>query len=84
MFVVYVIKNDLGKIYIGQTGDLDTRLLRHNGILRSKSRSYTRINKGVWKVVYQEVYRTRQEALKREKYLKSHRGRDWLRETMGP
>lgn len=84
MFTVYVINNDSGKIYIGQTSNLDKRLLRHNGVLRSNTRSYTRINKGSWRVVYQEKYNTRQEAIKREKFLKSHVGRDWLRRVLGP
>lgn len=83
MFTVYVIKNDSRKIHIGQTSNLDKRLLRHNGVLGSNSRSYTKINKGVWKVVYQEKYNTRQEVIKREKFLKSHVGRDWLKNKLG-
>lgn len=79
MFYVYVIRNEKGKIYIGQTSNLEKRLARHNGDLPSKSGSYTRVNKGVWKVVYKEGYTNRLEALKREKYLKSHVGRDWLK-----
>lgn len=85
MFYVYVIKNDFDKIYIGQTINLDKRLLRHNGALKSKNRSYTKINNGVWKAIYKETYNTRQEAIKRERYLKSHSGRDWLRrKILGP
>lgn len=83
MIIVYVLKSQsTGKIYIGQTADLEKRLARHNGSLPSKQRSYTKVNKGSWEVVYSEKYGTRQEALTREKYLKSHIGRDWLRRNI--
>lgn len=83
MFYVYVIKNEYGKIYIGQTGDIDHRLKRHNKELPVKKSSYTFKNKGTWKLIYKEEYRTRSEALKREKHLKSHKGRDWIRQNLG-
>lgn len=83
MFYVYLIQNEKGKTYIGQTADLENRLLRHNGFLRTKAKSYTRINKGLWKLVYKELYNTKQEVLRREKYLKSHHGRDWLKIKLG-
>lgn len=79
MFTVYLIRNENNKTYIGQTGDLENRVKRHNGLLRTKAKSYTNINKGNWKIVFKEEYDTRQEAIEREKYLKSHHGRDWLK-----
>lgn len=85
MFLVYVLENETNhKIYIGQTADLETRLNRHNGLLVTKKKSYTSINKqnGNWIVIYTEEYNTRHEALHREKYLKSHVGRDWLKQKM--
>lgn len=79
-FFAYVIQSEYsGKIYIGQTDNLEFRLRRHNGTFPSNKRSYTRINKGSWKLVYHETFNSRKEARVREKYLKSHRGRDWLR-----
>lgn len=82
MFYTYVIKNEKGKIYIGQTEDLEKRLLRHNLQLKSKARSYTKINRGKWLLVYKEACRSRVEAIKREKFLKSHIGRNWLRKIL--
>jgi predicted GIY-YIG superfamily endonuclease len=52
-YTVYVIKNELGKIYIGQTEDLSQRLKHHNGVLNSKKTSFTYKQKqGEWKIVY--------------------------------
>lgn len=82
-YFTYVLRSEFsGKIYIGQTDNLELRLRRHNGTLPDHKRGFTRINKGPWKVVYQEMFSTRREAIKREKYLKSHRGRDWLRSSI--
>jgi putative endonuclease len=79
-FSVYVIENEIGDIYIGQTDDFEKRLERHNGILKSKAGSFTNINrKGLWKLIYSEIYRTRKEALSREKQLKSYRGREFIK-----
>ena len=84
MYYVYVIKNDRSKIYIGQTADLEKRLERHNDKNSRKLRSYTSINKGPWKLIYKEEFETRKKAIEREKYLKSHIGRDWLKLKLGP
>jgi len=77
MFSVYGIIN---KIYIGQTADIDSRLQRHNGLLKNKGKSYThKNNKDEWKLIYKEDFNTRQEAMKRERELKSFRGREFIR-----
>jgi len=79
-YFTYVIQStSTGKIYIGQTDNLNLRLRRHNGTLPTNKRSYTKLNKGPWKLVYHEELNTRKDATIREKLLKSHRGRDWLR-----
>jgi putative endonuclease len=80
MFIVYVIQNERSnRIYIGQTADLETRLNRHNRKLSNKSTSFTSKNRGTWKVVYKENYDTREKAFKREKELKSFRGREFVK-----
>lgn len=83
MFWVYVIVNELGKKYTGQTSDLEIRLKRHNGELPSKSSSFTKINKGSWKLIYKEELESRKETLERERFLKSHVGRNWLKKVLG-
>jgi len=80
MFYVYVIKNnERGKIYTGHTSDLKSRLKRHNGLLKNKARSFTSKNKGIWKLIYGEKYETREKAIKREKWLKSGVGREYIK-----
>ena len=79
MFTVYVLQNEKGKIYIGQTEDLQARMRRHTLQAKSKRTSYTYKNHGDWRIVYTEEYPTRQEAIKREKQLKTAAGRKFIK-----
>ena len=77
MYTVYAIFNRTsGSIYIGQTEDIDRRLVEHNS---HTFRGYTARFDGEWQLIYTEVVGTRQEALKREKQLKSFRGREFIK-----
>lgn len=78
IYYVYVICNNSGKFYIGQTSDLEKRLARHNSILPSKTSSFTK-SKGPWKVTHQEECKSRLEAKIREKQLKSFKGREFIK-----
>ena len=79
-YYVYSIYNlERDNIYIGHTSDLVARLKRHNQLLKNKPTSYTSKNSGNWILTYTEEFITRQEAVKREKQLKSFRGREFLR-----
>ena len=79
MYTVYAIYNKMGKkIYIGQTEDIERRLQQHNKIIDNPS-LYTSRFEGQWELIYKEQYTSRQEALKREKQLKSYQGRLFLR-----
>ena len=76
-FVVYALYNkEANKIYIGQTHDLENRMTLHNTHIL---KGYTSRFQGEWRVIYSEFFLTRQEALKREKELKSFRGREFVR-----
>jgi len=78
MFYVYVIYNkDRNKIYIGQTGNLKSRVAEHN---KKRGNHYTAKFEGEWILIYKESLATRTEALKREKQLKSHQGREYLKQ----
>ena len=77
MYYVYVLINEKGKIYIGQTKDINKRLNDHK---RGWSK-YTR-NKGNWQLLFTEEYSTRTEVIKRERYLKSGVGRKYIKEVI--
>ena len=66
---IYIIKSlSDGSFYIGYSADIDRRLTEHN----SGKSLYTR-RKMPWRLVYFEVFATKSEALKREKFLKAQR-----------
>ena len=74
MFFVYVLRSDVfGRRYTGYTQDLEQRLGQHNhGVTKSTK------NRGTWELIYQEQFATRAEAMRREKFLKSGKGREEL------
>ncbi|MDD4052123.1 MAG: GIY-YIG nuclease family protein [candidate division Zixibacteria bacterium] len=74
MYTVYVLRSHRGLRYIGHTSNLDQRLREHN----SGTCKTTKVDTG-WVVVYQETFGSRSEAMKREKWLKSGAGREFLR-----
>ncbi|MBW6431657.1 GIY-YIG nuclease family protein [Patescibacteria group bacterium] len=67
VFFVYILKSENNKLYIGQTNNLKNRQNFHKWGVASK---FTRQNKGPHRLVYSEEYKTRKEAMKREKQLK--------------
>ena len=81
MYKVYIIVNPEGKTYIGQTNNLERRLKEHNNP-NYRGTLYTKRIKGPWKLLYFEGYSTRGEAMKREKELKSGKGRKWIKEVL--
>jgi len=76
-FIVYVLySRNFKRTYVGQTNNLEQRLERHNkGMVKS-----TRLFQP-WDVAYHEQYRSRAEAMKREKWLKSGSGRDFIKKV---
>jgi putative endonuclease len=78
MFYVYGIYNKKhDKIYIGQTENLEQRIILHNN--REFKNSYTSRFDGEWILVYKEELASRREVLVREKQLKSYRGREFIK-----
>jgi len=71
-YVLYSIKHD--HIYIGQTNNLEVRLQEHNSGICKSTKHYI-----PFQVIYYEEFQTRSESMKREKELKSHKGRDFIR-----
>ena len=70
-YYVYVISNNTkNKIttYVGYTNNLKKRLSLHN---KGKGAKFTRGRR--WKIIYSERYKTKNEALSREYYIKKNR-----------
>jgi putative endonuclease len=75
-YTVYVLYSELyNKHYIGYTSDIESRLKSHNELA---TKGYT-IKYRPWKIIYTEEYNEKNEAIKREKFLKSGKGRDFIK-----
>ena len=75
MFTVYVLKSTVfKKSYVGYTVDLVRRLEEHNSGKGNYTKKFM-----PWTVIYTEDYQNENEAKKREKYLKSKVGRNFLK-----
>ncbi|HQV77334.1 MAG TPA: GIY-YIG nuclease family protein [Chitinophagales bacterium] len=78
MFYVYVLKSQQTKsLYKGQTENVVNRLKEHNNGKVKSTKAYL-----PWEMVYIEEFESRDEAVKREKYLKSGIGRQFLKEKL--
>ena len=76
-YKVYVIYNRKhGKIYIGQTGNLEERLTPHNNHV---FKGYTSNFDGEWIIIYSEDVSDGKSALLREKQLKSYKGSEFVK-----
>ena len=68
VYVIGSLKNSKPKTYVGWTKDLNERLRKHNSGEGAKS---TKGRK--WKIIYHEIFNSKEKALKREYYLKKDR-----------
>ena len=76
MFTVYVLHSQrFDKIYIGFTSDIEKRLFAHN---HPSNKGWTKSFQP-WEIIYSEEFETKEEAMDREKQLKSYRGREFIR-----
>jgi len=68
MHCVYLLKSvKTGRVYIGQTHDIKTRFKDHNAGRNKATKSEM-----PWKLVYVEFYKSKRDALIREKRLKRY------------
>jgi putative endonuclease len=75
MYKVYAIKSkNRNYIYVGLTSNLEERLQRRNSGREKTTRAYR-----PFELIYLEDQPTREEARKREKYLKSGVGKEFLK-----
>ncbi len=75
MIYVYVIQSEKNEsLYVGMTKEISNRLKEHNAGKSKYTKSYC-----PWKIVYEEEVPNWELGRKREKYLKSTAGKNWLR-----
>jgi putative endonuclease len=74
MYYLYILQSESsGRYYVGQTVDLASRVAYHNA-------NYSKAlkNRAPWKLVYSECYRTRAEAMRRERQIKNLKDHDLI------
>ena len=74
MFTVYILKSEKdNKRYIGFTKELIRRILEHNNGMVKSTR-----NRKPFELVYTEEFEFKSDAMNREKFFKSGKGREFL------
>ena len=75
MWYVYVLRSQKnGRLYVGSTNDIARRLAQH-----SSGKSKYTSNLRPLHLIYQETFKTRLEARRRELFFKSGKGRELLK-----
>ena len=75
MHYVYMLRSTTDNgLYIGYSANLRKRLSEH-----VRGKSFATSHRGPWKLIYYEAYLKREDALGRERYLKSGSGRKFFR-----
>jgi putative endonuclease len=73
MFYIYIISQKLDRYYIGQTSNIEERLISHlSGISK-----YTSISND-WQLAYSELFVTRTDSIKRENEIKKKKSRKYI------
>ena len=74
MFTVYVLYSEsFQKIYIGYTLNFEERFKSHNEL---STKGWT-LKFRPWKIVHKEIFENKADAMRREKQLKTAKGREW-------
>ena len=79
VYKVYILFSESkNRFYVGFTSNLEERIVRHN----QRSKGFTgSVND--WKVVYTELYNTKEEAHNRELQIKAWKSRKKIVELIG-
>jgi putative endonuclease len=78
-YKVYVIENPSGKLYIGLSEDVSTRLQQHNEGISKWTKG-----KGPWKLLWTSQAMPLSDARKLENHLKKQKGGNGLRQYIAP
>ncbi len=78
MFYIYVLRSQTtGRFYTGQTASIPERKQKHEQGLSPSTKG-----RGPWDLVHQEEFATRAEAMRRERELKTGKGRNELKRIL--
>ncbi|MFC1594447.1 GIY-YIG nuclease family protein [Candidatus Omnitrophota bacterium] len=78
MYYIYVIASrSRNYIYVGLSNNMQRRFVEHQQGYNKTTKPYR-----PFKLVHSEVFKTRIDARKREKYLKSGVGKEWIKNTL--
>ncbi len=78
MFYVYILQSEIkNRLYIGRTADLRRRYKEHNAGQSASTKSHT-----PWRLIFYEAYFDRQDAVRRERYLKTTQGHQAIRRML--
>jgi len=70
MFYVYILRTSSNTLYIGQTNNLEKRIIEHRNKTSRSAKYLKRFSS--FNLVYTEKYKTRSKAMKREAELKKY------------
>ena len=73
MYYVYILKGEK-HLYVGQTSDLERRIKVH-----SSGKVWTTKRMGAIELVYYEAFKAKKDAMRRERYFKSTKGKRVLK-----
>ncbi|MFA6494856.1 MAG: GIY-YIG nuclease family protein [Candidatus Paceibacterota bacterium] len=77
-YYVYILESVKNKsLYIGYTNDLRRRFKQHNDGFVTYTRKYV-----PWVLIHYEAYRNKDDAMRREKYLKTSQGSRLLKRML--
>jgi putative endonuclease len=77
-FYTYVLRSTkFERNYVGFTKDVESRLKQHNSGKTKSTKPYR-----PWILLFVEEFDSKEEALKREKWLKSGIGREFIKKIM--
>jgi len=78
-YVVYVLKSlTADKHYVGYTQNFISRFKSHNELGK---KGFT-VRYRPWHVIHVEFFNVKKDAMHREKFLKSGKGREWMKATI--
>ena len=75
MYFVYILYSEkYNRTYTGMSKDILKRLKQHNSKQNKSTKAYV-----PWEIIFKEEFETRVDARKREKYLKTGVGREFIK-----